>query len=81
MPNVRGEDNGYLWERNDNEGRRGFPVMLFYFPSFLKKKKKILMVVIKTCSLCENSLSQTQSLLDTVLGTDYYIHKKRNKDE
>lgn len=40
MFNVRSEENGYPWERNDKESRSGFLVVFFFFPSFFKKKKK-----------------------------------------
>ena len=48
-----------------------FPFLLFLF--------LILLVVTQIRSLCDNSLSQTQGLLNTVLETTYCIHKKRNK--
>lgn len=37
MHDVRSEDNGYFWERNDKGGGNGFLVMLFFFPSLKKK--------------------------------------------
>lgn len=71
------------WQVSDKEGWSRFLVMLLFLSFSLSFSfyKKILVVVIQVCPLCENSLSQFEGFLNIILGGDDYIHRERRMNK